>query len=158
MESLWEYIFQFYEDPVIYAASQRPNTYEFDDPGEFEKISWQGVKQIKYVKLASASEFDNDDYIEIEGEFSITYEIPKVLPGTYMLQIKTNASYYNNAFIQVFLDDKRLGGNINLTSGLSYYTYDINPIRVDNYEKHRLRIQTLIPGRFTWDCVVLEPI
>ena len=153
-----EYIFQFYEDPVIYAASQRPNTYEFDDPGEFEKISWQGVKQIEYVKLATASEFDNDDYLEIEGEFSITYEIPKVLPGTYMLQIKTNASYYNNAFIQVFLDDKRVGGNINLTSGLSYYTYDINPIRVDNYEKHLLRIQTLIPGRFTWDCVVLKPI
>jgi uncharacterized surface protein with fasciclin (FAS1) repeats len=153
-----EYVFQFYEDPIIYAASQRPNTYEFEDPEKFEKINWQGVKQIKYVKLATTSEFNNDDYIEIEGEFSITYEIPKILPGAYKLQITANASYYNNAFIQVFLDDKRVGGNINLTSGQSYYTYDINQISLVNYEKHLLRIQTLIPGRFTWDCVIFKPI
>ena len=153
-----QYIFQFYEDPVIFSASQRPNTYEFEDPAELEKIDWQGVKYIRYVKLGSSSEYYSDDYLEIEGEFSITYEIPKILPGTYMLQIAANANYYNNAFIQIFLDDKRVGGNINLTSGSSYYTFDINPINFINYEKHQLRIQTLITGRLTWDCVIFKPI
>jgi len=151
-------IFQFYEDPVIFSASQRPNTYEFEDPEELEKINWEGVKNIKYVKLGSSSEYYSDDYLEIEGEFSITYEIPKILPGLYMLQITANADYYDNAFIQIFLDDKRVGGNINLTSGGSYYTFDINPIYFINYEKHQLRIQTLIPGRLIWDCVIFKPI
>ena len=153
-----QYIFQFYEDPVIFSASERPNTYEFEDPEELEKITWQGVKYIKYVKLGSSSGYYSDDYLEIEGEFSITYEIPKILPGLYMLQITANADYYNNAFIQIFLDDKRVGGNINLTSGGSYYTFNINAMNFINYEKHELRIQTLIPGRFTWDCVIFKPI
>jgi uncharacterized surface protein with fasciclin (FAS1) repeats len=153
-----DYTFQFYEDPIIYSASQRPNTYYFEEPEKFEKIHWQGTKYIKYVKLASSSEYNGDDYLEIEGEFSITYEIPKILPGNYMLQIRTNADYYNNAFIQIYLDGKRAGGNINLTTGGSYYTFDVNTVSFTNYEKHQLKIQTLIPGRLTWDCIIFKTI
>ncbi len=153
-----EYVFQFYEDPVIFSASQRPNTYEFEDPEKLEKINWKGTKSISYVKLGSSSQYFSDDYLEIEGEFSITYEIPKILPGTYMLQIRTNANYYNNAFIQIYLDDKRAGGNINLTTGGNYYTFDISTVNFINYEKHQVRIQTLIPGRLTWDCIIFKPI
>jgi len=150
-------LFQFYEDPTIMKASLQPNTYKFDDPEVFEKLKWVGIKEIKYVKSASQTDFTNDDYLEIDGEFALTYEIPKILPGRYIIQIRANGNYYNNAFIMVFLDNIQVGGNIDLTSGSNYHTFDIGLINISNYEIHHLGIRTLIPGRLTWDYVTFYP-
>lgn len=154
-----ERTFQFYEEPLINTARQDPGTYLFDDPGEFEVIKWHGVEEISYVKSSSnISGVWNDDYLEIEGEFSISYEIPKILPGIYMMKIRTNAEDDSNAIIQVFFDGKRVGGNIDLTTGNNFISYDIGQLSFVNYEKHHLEIQTLIAGRLTWDAVQFVPM
>ena len=151
------YYFQFYEDPMILGASKRPNYYRFEEPEEFEKINWNGVKYIEYVKSSTYSGFLSDDYLVIDGEFSFSCELPKILPGTYVLLLQTNGNYSNNAFIQVFLDDKRLGANIDLTSGNYIHDFIVSTVNFIYYEKHRLTIKTLIPGRMTLDCVIFVP-
>ncbi|MEX0980570.1 MAG: fasciclin domain-containing protein [Bacteroidales bacterium] len=155
-------VFQFYEEPLIDLVSQSPNTYEFNDPDKFEVIGWEGVDFIQYVKSLSDLEgVTNNDYIEIEGDFSIIYDLPKILPGNYMLSLRANVGSPDNAFIQIFLDGKAIGGNIDLTSSPgsgSFYTYDIGQLSFINHEKHQLRIQTLIPGRLQWDAVIIQPI
>ena len=154
--------FQFYEEPLINLAAQSPNTYEFKDPDLFEVIGWEGVDKIKFVKsMIDLTGVSNNDYIELEGAFSISYEIPKILPGNYMLRFKANSDHADNAFVQLFIDGKRIGGNIDLTSApgsQSFYTYDIGQLSFINFEKHLLKIQTLIPGRLQWDAVIFQPV
>jgi uncharacterized surface protein with fasciclin (FAS1) repeats len=154
--------FQFYEEPLIDLARQSPNTYEFNDPGKFEVIGWEGVDYIHYVKsMSEIKGVTNNDYIEIEGDFSIRYDLPKILPGNYMLRLRANVGYHNNAFIQVFIDGKVIGGNIDLSSSPgsgSFYTFDIGQLSFTSYEKHQLMIRTLIPGRLQWDMVIFQPI
>jgi hypothetical protein len=89
------------------------------------------------------------------------YVIPKILPGAYLLRIRANDEYYNNATIQVFLDGRSIGGNIDLSSNpnksSSIQSFNIGQVEFDNYETHKLEIKTLIPGRFTWDGVQFDP-
>jgi len=151
------YNFQFYEEPLILSASQRPNTYEFTAKEGLQFLHWEGVKSIEYVKLGSNSGYSNDDYIRIEGEFTFSYEIPKILPGTYVFQILANANYYNNAFIKVFIDGKRVGGNIDLTIG-TVRPLTVSTVSFNNYEKHVVAIQTLVPGRLSLDGLLFNPI
>jgi hypothetical protein len=152
--------FQFYEEPLIEFARQRPNTYVFNDSRKFEVIQWENVDFIQYVKsVTNLPGVLNNDYIEIVGEFTFLYDIPKILPGNYQLRIRASGGFYKNAFIQVFLDGKRVGGNIDLTSGTNTFrVFNIGQIGFENYEKHQLKIQTLIPGRLQLDAVIFQPI
>ena len=156
--------FEFYEEPLISAAEKQPNTYIFNrNEDNFEVISWEGVgiDEILYVKSpANIAEIWNNDYIEIEGDFSIAYSIPRILPGKYMLQLKVNSNDNDNAFIQVYLDGQVIGSNIDLTKNPGagdFYTYDIGQVDFTNYEKHIIKIQTVIPGLFSWDGVNFQP-
>lgn len=160
-----ERIFQFLEDPVIASARQTPGNYTFDleDLMEFKTIKWEGVEKLEYIYSSSTlTGIHGNDYLVIEGDFSITYEIPKMLPGSYNFLIRANDEYQNNATIQVFLDGKSMGGNIDLTSNpnksSTVNNFPIGQVVFDDYEKHIIRIQTLIPGRFTWDAVYFTPI
>ena len=141
-------IFEFYEEPLISAAQESPGSYKFDDPETLEVINWQGVEEIKYVKSSSnLTDVSNNDYLNIDGAFKVSYQIPKFLPGRYMLRIRAKG----NAFIQIYFDGQRIGGNIDLGGGMN--TYDIGQVNNNGYEKHLLEINTLIPGTFTWDYV-----
>jgi uncharacterized surface protein with fasciclin (FAS1) repeats len=155
--------FEFYEEELISRWEKAPGDYEFNDPSRFEVISWEGVEEVKYVKSASnLSGIWNNDYLEIDGDFIITYEMPKLLPGKYMLQIKANDEYYNNATIQVYLDGERIGGNVDLTENPNKWSsmnlYNIGQRNFTEFETHQLRIRSLIAGRFMWDGVRFEPI
>ncbi|MFC2087221.1 fasciclin domain-containing protein [Bacteroidota bacterium] len=155
--------FEFTEEPVLKEAFDNPNLYEFDDIEEFELIKWKGVESIEYRKFSSnVSNLWNNDYLRLEGDFSISYVIPKVLPGRYMLQIRADDQGGNNAIILVYLDGKNIGGSVDLTSNPSRYSdynsFEVGVVEFDNYETHFLEIQTLLSGLFTWDAVRFEPV
>jgi hypothetical protein len=157
-------LLEFLEEPLIYQARQTPGNYRFDleDREDFEVISWEGVEQIEYVNSATSLEgVWNRDYLEMEGEFSITYLTPQILPGNYIFQIKANDEYFNNAVIQVILDGERIGGNIDLSSNQSasssFTRFTVGNVIFDNYENHSVTIQTLVPGRLTWDGIIFVP-
>jgi len=155
--------FQFYEEPMISRASENPNEYLFDDVEEFSVLTWSGVEELTYVKSSSGlDQIWNNDYIEVDGNFTITYEIPKILPGKYLFQIRTNEDDRDNATIQIFLDGKKIGRNIDLSSDpiswSSVWYFDVGQVNFQNYEGHTLTIKALIEGKLTWDGVRFTPI
>lgn len=156
--------FQFTEDPVIADARKSTGEYTFDekDKEKFEYISWEGVEVLKYEY--SASDIPNmwgNDYLEINGDFTISYELPGILPGNYMLRIRANDEYNNNATIQILVDGNRVGGNVDLSSNPNsnseIINFDIGEVVFENYERHIITIKALIPGRFIWDAVIFNP-
>ncbi len=156
--------FQFYEDPEIKAIQNSPRQYIFKtkDMDDFIYLKWSGLDELSWVKSGSSFErASNQDYIYVDGDFSITYEIPQVLPGRYGFQIRANSADQKNATIQVFLDGKRIGSNVNLTTGGSgggnpYRLFNLGIIELTKYEKHVIEVRSLIPGRFTWDYTRFE--
>ncbi len=154
--------FQFYEEPEIYEVRNISGTYEFVDKDLFHYITWEGPDEIVWFK-SSGSELksSNGDYLEIDGDFTLDYVIPKVLPGVYEMQLRVEATYARNSTIEVFLDGNKIGSNYNLTSGGTttnpYYTIKLGIVEFTRYEEHTIGIQSLIPGRFNWDWVSFIP-
>lgn len=153
--------YQFMEEPVIYNDSREIGTYEYEDQDDFEAIHWNGPKILTYVKSSTSELAWQDDYLRLEGNFSIEYNMSRVLPGRYVLQLRTNSFGSNNATIRVSFDGKRIGGNFDLTRGGTgsnpYNTFDIGVVELVKYSGHTIRIESIIPGVLIWDAVVFEP-
>jgi len=104
----------------------------------------------------------NDDYLEINGDFELSYTIPEIIQGNY--DVILGADYFNdkNALIEVFIDGKKVGGVIDLTRGGSasnpFKGVKLGQIDIKRYSEHEVTIRPLIPGRFLWDYIRFEPI
>jgi len=154
--------FQFKEDPLIVESSRNVGRYEFVDHDLLELLRWDGPEELVYVKSASADDNSwSDDYIELDGSFTFEYDMPKIMPGRYQVQIRCDAYGRDNATIRVFIDDKRMGGNLNLTSGGSstnvFEWFGIGIIEFTKYEAHTLMINSLIPGKMALDIIRFTP-
>lgn len=151
--------FEFFEEPLINEVRYEPRTYIWTRPEEFTELIWSGVDEFIYFKGSSSSEkASNRDFISVNGDFSITYTIPKILPGIYGMQMRVNTAYRYNATIQVYLDGKKMGGNLNLTTGglnnsTPYRIKNMGIIEFGTYEEHTITVRSLIPGVFIWDWV-----
>jgi len=148
------------EEPVLQEAFQQKGTFFFENDNNFAAISWSGVDEISYVASSAASEQAwNKDYLELEGDFVINYRLPKILSGTYDVRMRANRNRRNNATIQVFIDGKKVGGNINLTIGGSNNNpygggpFKIGTVEFSNTRAHTVTIKALIPGRLSWDLI-----
>jgi len=157
--------FQFYEEPIISNAHQVAFNYVFDNepPNVFsDAIQWAGVDEIKYYNSSTEiSGVYGKDYIELEGNFEIVYNLPRIPPGRYKLRINVNDEYSGNATIKIYFDNKSIGGNIDLTQNPSegaFAFYDLGIIDLINYENHSIKIESLLYGRFSWDNVQFVPV
>lgn len=153
--------FQFYEETLINDIRQQDGSYIFDDPAKFEKIKWQGVKYLHYEKNAgNYTGANNLDYIWLEGQFTIDYEIPKVVPGAYSFIIRANTKLSGRATAQVYFDGKRIGATqtFTSTSTAQYVDFKIGSVDLIEYKPHIVRIETVIPGVFAWDYVRFVPL
>lgn len=149
--------FQFYEEPRINDVRNTTGEYVFTNQEDLEVLSWFGPDYITYVKSSPMSA-TNNDYIELEGNFTIEYKIPKILPGKYVIEFKTESNDNENANIQVAFDGKRLGSSFDLTSGGNPYdVFRIGIVEFQNYETHTITVNSLLPGKFTWDFVRFTP-
>lgn len=156
--------FEFYEEPVIQSIRNDPREYVYKskDLEKFTILSWEGVDEFRWTKSSSSQErASNRDYIEVDGDFSVSYDIPQILPGRYGLQIRANSAYNDNATIQVFLDGKQIGGNVNLTTGGAsgnnpYRLINLGIVELGEYKVHNITVKSLIPGLFIWDYIRFE--
>jgi hypothetical protein len=156
--------FQFYEEPVIQSIrnDEREYVYKSKDLQKFTILSWSGVDEFRWVKSSSSQErASNRDYIEVDGDFMVSYDIPQILPGRYGMQIRANSAFGDNATIQVFLDGKKVGGNVNLTTGGQsgnnpYRLINLGVIEFGEYKRHNITVRSLIPGLFIWDFIRFE--
>ena len=152
--------FQFYEEPQIAKVRNIFSVNEFVDPEMFEVITWTGPENIVFAKV-TGDRANNNDYLLIKGNFSITYTIPKIIPGKYSVTLKAHSISQNNATIRVFIDEKKIGGNLDLTTGGTaanpYKVYTLGSLEFSSYSDHTITVTSLIPGQFLWDYISFIP-
>ena len=153
--------FWFSEESLFDEYRQEPGEYLIEDPDALEYITWSGA-DLTYVKEAD-EDFPTwgQDYINLDGDFSVTYQIPKIIQGEYLVLLHAEAFNAQNALVEVFVDGNKLGSLVDLSSGGSpdnpYVTVELGSINFLIYEEHLIEVRSLIPGRFRWDNIRFEP-
>jgi uncharacterized surface protein with fasciclin (FAS1) repeats len=154
---------RFHDEPAIRRIRNEPVVKDFTANDNLEFISWTGPEILSYVKTAeNISGVWNDDYIRIAGNFTLRYEIPRLLPGRYNFFVAAHANNIENAMITIRLNGNPVGGNIDLstggTSNVPFYRFPIGTVELTEYKTHTIEVRTIIPGRFLCDMFVFEPI
>jgi uncharacterized surface protein with fasciclin (FAS1) repeats len=157
-----EVAFEFWDEPLLNEYRNTGGTFLIEDPSLMKNVTWTGAK-LSYVKSLDPEEDAwSDDYLQIEGDFTITYNVPKIIQGKYDLYLWANRFSSANAVIEVYVDGNKLGGLIDLTSGADanwvYRDIKVGTVDFKKYAGHSIQIKTLIPGRFIWDAIQFRPV
>lgn len=155
-------IFEFREETLFDQYRQLGGTFLIEEAAQLNYIDWEGT-DLFYVGLGEdASSARDGDYLMMNGDFVISYSITKIVQGKYMIYIGAEAFNSENAFIQVLIDNKLVGGKIDLSKGGSssrpFRKIEIGSIDFNKYSEHTITVKALIPGRFLWDYIRFEPI
>lgn len=156
------YNFQFTEEPLILDYRRVDGAYEIEKEDSLQRISWEGA-DLYYINLTSnETNAWNTDYLEIEGDFILRYRIPKVIQGSYTARLRAESANNDNALIEVFVDNKKIGSLVDLTTGGNaanpFIGVELGTINFTKYAEHTIEIRPLIPGRFLWDAFILQPL
>ena len=154
--------FEFYEELELNAYRLKGGSYLIENEELFDYVKWTGAK-LFYVKSNDDAERAwSRDYMLIDGDFTISYQIPKIIQGKYNVYLQADAYSSQNALVELFIDGIKLGGLIDLTKGGSsnypYYSFKVGAIDLKKYASHTIEIKSLIPGRLKWDYIRFEPI
>jgi uncharacterized surface protein with fasciclin (FAS1) repeats len=156
--------FEFNEEPLFNLYRQEGGEYLIEDNNLLSTITWTGGNdELVFVSTDDESERAwNKDYIMMQGDFSISYTLPKIVPGSYTFSIRAHAYSEQNALVEVFFDNVKIGGLIDLTSGGNsndpYIKIELGTVTLLGYESHVVTVKSLIPGNFYWDVVLFEDI
>lgn len=154
--------FEFYEEQALIPYRIKGGSFLIDDPSIMQYVTWSGAK-LFYVKSTDPAETAwSKDYLLITGDFTISYQIPKVIQGNYNVVLGADGFSSSNALVELYVDGIKLGGLIDLTKGGSaaypYVAYRVGAINFVKYDSHVITVKSLIPGRFVWDYIRFEPI
>jgi uncharacterized surface protein with fasciclin (FAS1) repeats len=156
--------FSFWDQPTkaMIDYQIKGGTYLIDDPKTINNVTWSG-SELYYVKSFDDSERAyNKDYLKIDGDFTISYVLPKIIQGKYNVILRAHAFSSANAVVELSIDGNKLGGLINLQSGGNagnpYVDFNIGAVDFKKYDSHTVKIEPLIPGTFIWDLIRFEPI
>ncbi|MDF1572549.1 MAG: fasciclin domain-containing protein [Bacteroidales bacterium] len=154
--------FEFYEEPLFSEFRKEPGEYTVDNPDALRVITWTGPKLVFVESADEEHRAWGKDYLLLNGDFSITYQLPKIVQGAYTVYLRTHAYNERNALVELFIDGKKVGGLIDLSTGGSeswpYADVEVGTIDFNNYESHVVEIRALIPGRLEWDYVRFVPV
>ena len=154
--------FEFWEEPLFNEYRLNPSTYLIEDPELLYTVEWSGTDLFFVVTGDEQSSAWNGDYLYLDGDFSVTYKIPKIVQGRYTVFLAADAYNTLNALVEVYIDGKKTGGLVDLsTGGSSAYPFariELGTIDFLKYEDHTITISSLIPGRFSWDYIRFEPL
>jgi uncharacterized surface protein with fasciclin (FAS1) repeats len=153
--------FEFYEEPLLNKYRQEIGTFKIEDPEALFHIKWSGA-DLFFVELGDQpSSAWGNDYLEINGDFIISYTIPRIIQGRYRVLMRAEAYNAQNALVEVFIDGKKIGGLVDLTTGGTanspFQTKLLGTIDFKRYTTHKVEVRSLIPGRFLWDFIRFEP-
>ena len=155
--------FEFWEEPYLNTLRNEPGTYLLDKPEALYNISWNTGIDMFFVEGGDANNGAwGNDYLMTNGDFSIFYTIPRVVQGKYDVILRAERFSSQNALIEVFMDGKKIGGIVDLTTGGSasnpFQSIELGSIDFKKYKTHIIEVRSLIPGRFLWDTIRFEPI
>jgi uncharacterized surface protein with fasciclin (FAS1) repeats len=151
--------FEFYEEPLF---RQKPGTYIVEDSTALEVVKYSGT-DLFFVETGDAtSSAWGGDYLLINGDFTLSYTIPRLVQGSYTVFLGADAYSTQNAVVEITIDGKNMGGLTDLsTGGSSAYPFariELGTIDFVKYEGHTIEVKSLIPGRFYWDYIRFEPL
>lgn len=155
-------IFEFYNEPFFSELRLEAGEYLIEDSAALQVIKWSGT-DLFFVKSADEnSPAWSGDYLYLDGDFSISYTIPKIVQGSYTVFLRVDAANQLNALVEIFVDGKKIGGNIDLTTigdpSNTLEDIELGDVNFLKYEQHVILIKTLIPGRFIWDYIKFVPL
>jgi len=153
--------FQFEEEPSLVPLRNAGGTYLMSQD-LLKTIRWRG-NDLFFIHTGSVqSSANKNDYLKIEGDFSISYTLPKIVQGKYDIYIRADRYSSLNAIVEVFIDDKKVGNIVDLTSGGSaaspFQRFKIGTVDFSRYIEHTVEIRALIPGIFKWDTIDFQAI
>jgi len=156
--------FSFWDEPVIQSIRNEgePGEFTFEDISEFRVLSWEGSDPVFVISADENHRAWNNDYLLFDGDFSITYKLPKIVQGNYDIRVQSHNNNVENAVIEVYMDGSKVGTYTDLASGGSNdYPYTmklIGSVELSEYEEHEVEIRALIPGRFEFDVLQFRPV
>lgn len=153
--------FEFYDEPLFNEFRTTPGEYLVEDTSQLIHFTWSG-SDLYFIETGDPDHPAwGGDYIFMDGDFSISYEIPEIVQGIYTVALRVETINSANALVEVFIDGKSVGGLIDLSSGgnsnAPFEMRELGTISFVKYEEHTIEIKSLIPGRFSWDLLRLEP-
>ena len=85
-----------------------------------------------------------------------------MVQGRYTVKFGAEAFSKDNALVEVFIDGKKIGGLIDLSTGGSsnwpFQQIELGVVNLTRYSEHVIEVRPLIPGRLLWDYIRFEPI
>jgi len=154
--------FEFWEEPLINEYRRKPGSYLIEEKEAMSFITWEGADLLFIEKGEEQTSALGNDYLEINGDFRISYEIPKIVQGKYNVFLGAEKFSADNAMVEVYIDDKKVSSLIDLSQGGSanspFQQIELGTIDFKRYESHVVKVKPLIPGRFLWDYIRFEPI
>jgi hypothetical protein len=154
--------YEFWEETLFSELRREAGSYQIKDPSLLSRIKWSGV-DLFFVKTDDPDEQSwNKDYLFLRGDFRISYTMPKIVQGKYTVFLGAHSNSADNALVEIFIDGKKTGGLIDLTTGGTasnpYARKQIGTVDFMRFEDHTIEIVSLIPGTFIWDYIRFEPI
>lgn len=155
--------YEFYDEPALNEYRRKGGSYLIENHDLLKNVKWSGSTKLFYVKSFDQPERSwSNDYLQTDGDFDISYVVPKIIQGKYNVFISADAYNSQNALVELYIDGNKLGGLVDLTKGGSanwpFYSFKIGAVDFKKYSSHTIEIKSLIPGRFLWDYVRFEPI
>lgn len=156
--------YQFYEESVIWEFYQiGEGSFLIEDPELLNNIEYTGSDLSYEIVNEDGEDITNawnNDYLILDGDFTISYTTPQIVAGRYTVFLGAEAFNSENALVEVFIDGKKIGGLVDLTT-LGSEDNPFQQIRLGNvdfksYARHKVEIRPLIPGRFLWDNIRFE--
>jgi uncharacterized surface protein with fasciclin (FAS1) repeats len=154
--------FEFYEEPLLNEYRMEPGEYLIEDTSSLNTIHWKGA-DLTFVEAGdNVISAWGGDYLFLDGDFTISYTIPKLVQGNYTVLLGADSFNPRNALIEIYIDGKSVGGLIDLATGGSsdnpFIQIELGSINFLKYDSHTIEIKSLIPGRFGWDYIRFEPL
>ena len=144
--------YNFREDQVISELYKVQMTHVLTMETPLNLISWTGPPEMLYVRGSGSN-----DHLEIEGDFTLTYQTPRILPGRYRVKIRANSNYEGNAIVEILIDGRKVGSNLTLTTGGAFTDHTIGAVDFSSYVSREVTVRNVLPGRFTWDYIQFVP-
>ena len=109
--------YEFWEEPRLNKFRQEAGTYLIEDTSWLDYIKWSGT-DLFFVDMGDqqTSAWSND-YLFLDGDFVISYNIPKIVQGKYTAFLGADAYNGANALIEVYIDGKNVGRLFDLGTG-----------------------------------------
>ena len=154
--------FEFWDEPYFNRFRNQLGEFLIEDPSLLNVVDYSG-EDLYYVKRTSEeTNAWSNDYIMINGDFSVSYRLPRIVQGRYRVILRADRLNTQNAVVEVFINGVKLGGLIDLSSGGStnnpFQNTVVGTIDFTRYESHVVTVRALIPGNFKWDLISFEPV